>query len=589
MRFRSRLFLTSAAVTALTLALVTALVSWSIRQTVGGRIERALVDEARLAAETLSHRRAATTEELDGEADALGRLISARITFIAPDGRVVGDSGVARADLPGVENHGDRPEVLQARREGLGIARRYSSTVNVDLLYVAVPVANPQAPDLAIVRLALPLTEVGEQIWTVRRSALIAFAIGLAAALVLAWGASVFLSRRVRGIAAVAERYAAGDLSPAPRDYGNDEIGTVARVLDGSVKELGRRVSELNADRGRIAAILGGMVEGVLVLDEHGRLQLVNDAARRMLKVLKESEGRHYLEVVRHPDIAEQIGAALQGITPEGCELTLARTPPMHLIARAAPVLAAPARGAVLVLHDITDLKRTDQIRRDFVANVSHELRTPLTAIRGYVEALIDESPSDAKTRQFLDTIARHAGRMERLVRDLLRLARLDARQEAIERAPCRVETLLAGASADLAAEIEARRQTVTTTIAPDATVVSCDPAKLHDVLRNLIENAVKHAPKDSRILLEASRQGDTLVLTVADEGPGIPEADLPRVFERFYRVDKARTRDGRDPGGTGLGLSIVKHLVELHGGTARAANRPEGGALFTIELPGSL
>jgi two-component system, OmpR family, phosphate regulon sensor histidine kinase PhoR len=586
--FRTRLFLTSIATTALTLALATSLVSRSVRRTVGGRIERVLIDEARLAAETLSHRRAATGDELDTEADALGRLISARITFIAADGRVVGDSSVARADLAGAENHGDRPEVLQARREGLGIARRYSSTINVDLLYVAVPVANPQIPDVAIVRLALPLTEIGEQIWTVRRSALIAFAIGLVAALAIAWGASAFLSRRVRSIAAVAERYATGDLSHPSRDYGTDEIGTVARVLDGSVKELGRRVSELHADRARIAAILGGMVEGVLVLDEHGHLQLVNDAARRMLKLQEDQEGRHYLEVVRHPDIAVQIAAALKGVTPDGCELTLPRDPRAHLVARAAPVLAAQARGAVLVLHDISDLKRADQIRRDFVANVSHELRTPLTAIRGYVEALLDENPSDAKTKQFLETIARHTVRMERLVRDLLRLARLDARQEVIERGVCAVEMLFSGASADLSTELEARRQTVTMSIAPDAAAVSCDPAKLHDVLRNLIENAIKHAPEGSGISLNAARRGDALVLTVADQGPGIPEVDLPRVFERFYRVDKARTRDGRDRGGTGLGLSIVKHLVELHGGSVRAANRPEGGAVFTIELPGA-
>jgi two-component system phosphate regulon sensor histidine kinase PhoR len=584
--FRTRLFLTSIVAAALTLALATALVSWSVRRTVGARIERALVDQARLAAETLSYRRAATPEELDREADALGRLIDARVTFIAPDGRVVGDSGVERGELPDVDNHADRPEVRQAQREGLGISRRYSSTVNVDLLYVAVPVANPQAPELAIVRLALPLTEIGEQIWSVRRSAMVAFAIGLVVALGLAWAASVFLSRRIRAIAAAAERYAAGDLSDPPRDYGNDEVGTVARVLEGSVRELGRRVSELHADRARIAAILGGMVEGVLVLDEHGRLQLVNDAAHRMLKLQEAWEGRHYLEVVRHPDIAVQIGAALQGVTPDGCELTLPRDPRAHLVARAAPVHAAPARGAVLVLHDITDLKRADQIRRDFVANVSHELRTPLTAIRGYVEALLDENPSDAKTQQFLETIARHTIRMERLVHDLLRLARLDARQEAIERDVCAVETLFAGAARDLSTELEARRQTVTVSVAPDAKTVSCDPAKLHDVLRNLIENAVKHAPEDSRIALEAARRGDVLILTIADDGPGIPEADLPRVFERFYRVDKARTRDGRDRGGTGLGLSIVKHLIELHGGVVKAANRPEGGAVFTIELP---
>jgi two-component system phosphate regulon sensor histidine kinase PhoR len=328
------------------------------------------------------------------------------------------------------------------------------------------------------------------------------------------------------------------------------------------------------------------MVEGVLVMDGNGRLQLANVAARRVLKLQDDWHGRHYLELVRHPDIAAQIGAALRGLTPDGRELTLAREPATHLMARAAPVVVGTARGAVLVLHDITDLKRADQIRRDFVANVSHELRTPLTAIRGYVEALLDEPEGGPQARQFLETIARHTSRMERLVRDLLRLARLDARQEIVERARADIAALFAAVVADLAPDLEGRRQTVLTTVAPDATTVEGDPAKLHDALRNLIENATKHAPESSRIALDASRRGDAIVLSVADEGPGIPDADLPRVFERFYRVDKARARDGRDPGGTGLGLSIVKHLVELHGGTVTATNRPEGGAIFSIELP---
>ncbi len=596
MTFRTRLFLTSVTATALTLALATALASWSLRRTIADRIERTLTDEARLAAETLSNRRAATATELDAEADALGRLVSARITFIAADGRVVGDSALSGSDLAAVENHAARPEVVQARRDGLGIARRYSETVGVDMLYVAVPVANPDAPELAVVRLALPLLEIRDQIWTVGRSALIAFAAGLLPALLLAWLASLVLSRRVRAIAADAERYAAGDFTPPPRedfasaarDYGKDEIGTVARVLNDSARELGHRIVELRADRERVAAILAGMVEGVVVVDDLGRLQLVNEAARRLLNVQGEWAGRHYLEFIRTPDLAVQIGYALRGITPEGREMTLPREPRVHLVVRAAPVAAGSRRGAVLVLHDITDLKRADQIRRDFVANVSHELRTPLTAIRGYVEALIDAPADGAKAKSFLDTIARHTARMERLVQDLLRLARLDARQETVEATACSTETLLTDAAADLAPELESRRQAVDITVAPDAATVRGDHAKLHDVLRNLIENAIKHAPEGSRITLAAARRGKIVVLSVADEGPGIPEADLPRVFERFYRVDKARSRDGRDPGGTGLGLSIVKHLVELHGGSVKAANRPGGGAVFEVELPAS-
>jgi two-component system phosphate regulon sensor histidine kinase PhoR len=255
-------------------------------------------------------------------------------------------------------------------------------------------------------------------------------------------------------------------------------------------------------------------------------------------------------------------------------------------VARGAPVASSAGRGVVLVLHDITDLRRTDQIRRDFVANVSHELRTPLTAVRGYVEALMDGAADAAEGRRFLETIARHTLRMERLVTDLLRLARLDAEQEPLERVACAVEPLFAGVITELADPLEGREQEVGMEIGPGAEIVRGDPSKLHDALRNLVENAINYAPAGSRIVMGSACVNEQVVLTVADSGPGIPEADLPRVFERFYRVDKARSRSSRDPGGTGLGLAIVKHLIGLHGGTVSVANRPEGGAVFTIELP---
>jgi two-component system phosphate regulon sensor histidine kinase PhoR len=584
--FRTRIFLTSAAAAAVTLAVATTLVSYSIRRTLDEQIERSLVNEARLAAETLSHRKPATAGELDDEADALAPLVSARVTFVARDGTVVGDSDLDGEALRTVENHGQRPEILQAAQQGIGVARRYSTTVSADMLYAAVPVRNPEMEVLAYVRLAMPLVEVRDQLAAVRRIALVASGVGIVAALALGWGISVLLSRRVRAIAAVAERYAAGDLSRPARDYGNDEIGTVARMLDESVREIGRRAADLASDQARMQAILGGMVEGVIVVNEHGRVQLVNGAARSMLRVQDPTDGRHYLEIVRHPDIAAQLGAALRGTGTDGLELTLPQSPDLTIVARSAPVASPGARGAVLVMHDITDLRKADRIRRDFVANVSHELRTPLTAVRGYVEALIDGGADQADARRFLEIIGRHTLRMERLVRDLLRLARLDAGQEALEHLPCSVDSLFAGVETELEDAIEARRQTVERHIAPDAQTVSGDPAKLHDALRNLLENATNYSPEGARIVMGADRRNGRILLTVSDEGPGVPEADLPRIFERFYRVDKARSRDGRDPGGTGLGLSIVKHLIELHGGRVSAANRPHGGAVFTVDLP---
>jgi len=344
------------------------------------------------------------------------------------------------------------------------------------------------------------------------------------------------------------------------------------------------RMTELAQDRARMEAILAGMLEGVIVVNAQGRIILANEAARRLAQPDGIVQGRHYGEVVRHPDIGAMLGRALNGQTPDGIEFSPVRDSNRTLVARAAPVTTEGAPGAVLVLHDITDLRRADRMRRDFVANVSHELRTPLTAIQGYVEALQDEVPPEPEeAARFLEIIARQANRMERLVRDLLRLARLEAGQEPVEPARTEIETAFTDVVTELDAALEAKGQRVVTEVGPAAERLRVDPAKLHDALRNLVENAVAYSPPATTITLASRREDGAIVITVADEGPGIPEADLARIFERFYRVDKARSRES---GGTGLGLSIVKHLVEILGGEVTAANRPAGGAIFTVTLP---
>ena len=397
---------------------------------------------------------------------------------------------------------------------------------------------------LVVVALLLPLVGAGTQPADIRNLTLAALAVAVPAALAIAWLLSARLGRRVQEIAAVARRQGGDTPAAANTDYGTDELATVARVLDTTIQELSRRIGELSRDRARSEAILSGMVEGVLVVSSDGRLQLVNRAAQQMLRVDEAAIGRPSLEVIRHPDVAGQL-------------------------------------AAVLVLHEVTDLRRTDQIRRDFVANVSHELRTPLTAIRGYLEALRDDPTDTANAQRFIDIIWRQTTRMERLVSDLLRLARLDARQEVLEPVACDVRQILQAVVADCAPTIESKQQRVVIEVSDDAVRVMADPAKLHDALRNLVENAVNYSPEHTDIRLDAVRADGRCVITVKDSGPGLAAGDLTRVFERFYRVDKSRSRPG-----TGLGLAIVKHLVELHGGTVIAANRPEGGAVFTVTLP---
>jgi two-component system phosphate regulon sensor histidine kinase PhoR len=578
--FRAKIFLASLGVAAAALALLTVIVASERRQDQRSDIETRLVSQAQLIAEFLSDNPAIVSDrELDDEADRLAELTTTRVTLIAEDGRVLGDSDLEDQALADVENHLQRPEVQEARTRGVGVVTRYSTTVRIEMLYAAVTARHPR---VRYVRVALPLTTVAEEIRRVGVRAVLAFMLAIPFALALAWLASSLLSQRVRAIAAVAQRYSKGDLTRPTYDYGPDELGDVARVLDGSVQELGKRLDELSRDRARLDAILAGMVEGVLVLDGHGRIQLANRAAQGMLRMDTTSIGRPYVEVIRHPDIAAQLGTALRGEEADNRELALTRDPSRTFVSRAAPVTRGGGGGAVLVLHDITDLRRADQIRRDFVANVSHELRTPLTAIRGYIEALLDDEPDVADTRKFLQIIARHSARMERLVSDLLRLARLDARQEALDLASCDMQQLFNTVVGDVALTVESKRQHITTAVDPAAGRITADPAKLHDVLRNLVENAVHYSPEAAAIRLEATRENGAVRISVSDSGPGIPPDDLSRVFERFYRVDKSRSR----PGGTGLGLAIVKHLIELHGGQARAENQPDGGARFVITLP---
>jgi two-component system phosphate regulon sensor histidine kinase PhoR len=579
--FQTRFFFAALSAALIALVVAGALFATTMRRQIDARIENTLVAEARLAADLLAAG-AATSDAtpLDEEADRIGELLGARVTFIAADGRVVGDSSEPLAALAGMENHAQRPEVVEARARGVGRARRYSDTLKIDMSYVAVSVTHPA---IAFVRVALPLTTIRQQLRPVLTATLAALGIALIGGALIAWFFAARVGQRVRLIAGVARRYRSGDLTPPRLGFGDDELGDVARALDDSVQEVGRRLEEQARDRGRMEAILAGMVEGVIVVDAQGRLQLVNRAACHMLKLDEPVLGRPYIETIRHPAIAEIVGAVLFGRSPEPIQLSPPRDPSRTILARAAAATGTGAHGAVLVLLDITDLRRADQIRRDFVANVSHELRTPLTAIRGYVEALTDGGATPDESRRFLEIITRHTERMERLVKDLLRLARLDAGQETLEVIASETRTLIENVITDVLPAADQRSQEFEVTIAPGAEAVRVDPAKLHDALRNLVANAITYAPERTTIRIEAAPAGGAVAITVSDEGPGIPDHDLSRVFERFYRVDKSRARD---PGGTGLGLAIVKHLVELHGGSVVAENGANNGARFTMTVP---
>src|SRR5256886_9828509 len=389
--FQTKFFLSAVSAALIALVVAGAIFATTMRRQLDARIEETLVAEARLAADLLSNTApVAGLPELDEEADRIGALIGTRVTFIALDGRVLGDSAETLEGVRGMENHAQRPEVVQARADRIGRARRHSDTLNIDMLYVAVAVRHPA---IGYVRVALPLTDVRHQLQAVLTATLAALGLALVGGVAIAWLFSARISRRVRLIAGVADRYTRGDLSPPHLGYGDDELGTVARALDDSVQEIGRQLTRQARDPAPMEAILAGMIEGVIVVDSQARLQLVNAAARQMLKLDSVAIGRPYVETIRLPAIAEIVAAVLFGRTPAPLQLSPPRDPQRTIMATATPAAGAAEHGVIVVLYDITELRRADQIRRDFVANVSHELRTPLTAIRGYIAAL---SESDA-------------------------------------------------------------------------------------------------------------------------------------------------------------------------------------------------
>lgn len=584
MKIRTRLFGAALGVATVSLLLAGSLVSWSLQRELIDRVETELVEQARLVSELVSRRGISpSVEELDQEADSLGRQLGARVTLIAHNGRVVGDSSESLDGIAKMENHGSRPEILLARQSGLGVTRRFSTTVEIDFLYAALPVDHPS---VGFARLALPLTVVEDQLGTVQRATAVGIFLALISALILAWFTSTAMSSRVSSIAAVARRYARGDLSPPGYSYGNDEIGTVAGALDASVQELGNRLNEISRQRALTDAILSSMAEGVLLVDTSGYVRMANDKVQSMLNIDKPPIGCHYRDLIQQEQIAQQVQDALEKNKTTRLEVRFNTLPEKTLLASATVLSGSDdsedKQGAVMVFHDMSDFRRAEQVRQDFVANVSHELRTPITAIRASVDALIDDDV-DKKENRFLDIIARHTKRMGRLVSDLLRLARLDAGQEPLKLVLVSLPAIVAAVQTELAPLLENKELRIDVNIDPKAKEVVVDPSKLHDVLKNLIENAANYGPSGSFIELTATNESGDLIIKVEDQGPGIPEASLSRIFERFYRVEESRVRD---PGGTGLGLSIVKHLLGLHDGSVIAVNRSDGGACFIITLP---
>ncbi len=585
MSLRTRMVVTAAAAVLAFLVAVLVLATPGLKRRAIEQSETTLLAEARLMARVTAPAmaRGAGVETIDPLVDTAARDVQARVTIVAPDGRVVGDSTLSGPALLALENHGHRPEVQAAMRGEPFAITRFSTTVHDELVYAAVPIRTDTRV-VGVARVALSTAAVRGQVAELGRALGFALALAAATALLVAFALSAPLAASLREIMETARQFAAGNLAARIRVRRTDELGELGRILNHSADQLQERLSEIARERARQGAILAAMEDGVLAVDHRGTVILANQSLTASLD-LRDPVGRHYVEVIRQREVGAVIEEVLRTEMRREAEVELRQLQRVfYLSAVPFPGAEGTPPGVVLTFHDATERRRVDSIRRDFVANASHELRTPLTSIRGFVEALEDGAVAEAETAQrFLGKIRVHADRMAALVEDLLELSRL----ESGERPPLWEEVSPADVVEDVVVSftgLAGRKQIALHRTDGGAPAVVTDADRLRRILENLVENAVKYTPEGGRVEVRSAPGPDGgVTVEVKDDGPGIGAEHLPRIFERFYRVDKARSRE---LGGTGLGLAIVKHLAEGMGAFVSVESVSGTGTSFRVHVP---
>ncbi len=526
------------------------------------------------------------TGRLDNLCKELGRMSAGRIrlTVISPSGQVLGDS---QEDPARMENHADRPEILAAVDKTTGSSVRFSPTLGVQMMYVAEVVKEQEAP-VAVVRVAAPLAEIDRALHEIYRNMLWAGLVIAAGAAVLSLLISRRISRPIVGIEQVAQRFAAGELDLRVPTPDSAELAALADSLNKMAVQLGERIATITEQKNKLDAVLSSMAEGVLAVDNKGRIVSVNRVAAELLGLDPLQAQSHSVEeIVRNVDLQAYVRQTLAGIPPAEANITLPIEGGRSFRLQGAALMDAGGRrnGAVIVLNDMTKIRRLETVRQDFVANVSHELKTPVTSIQGFVEALVEGGVQDpAQIERYLGIISRHASRLNAIIDDLLTLSRLEEAGEvrALSFAVRPIKPVLEEAIHLSGVKADGKKMTMA--LACDQEIEArINPPLLEQAILNLIDNAIKFSPEGSRIRVEAQRHEAQVRIAVIDEGSGIPPEHLPRIFERFYVVDKSRSRK---LGGTGLGLAIVKHIAQAHGGHATVESTLGKGSTFTIHLP---
>jgi two-component system, OmpR family, phosphate regulon sensor histidine kinase PhoR len=504
-----------------------------------------------------------------------------RVTLIASDGQVLAES---QSDSQTMENHANRPEVRAAMADGSGRAIRHSVTLNRDLLYYAVRHDVGNGPPI-IMRFALPIETVDEVLQSFRRSLWLSSFLILLIAAVAALQISRVFTDRVERLKDFSRRVAAGDFTAIAADSSGDALDDLGASMNRTAAQLDETIRTLTEERNLSTAILGSMVEGVAVVNGSERLLFANQGFAEILNLkFPAKSGSALVEIVRQTELIEAVRNVLHGESRVEAEIVTGTLRQKYFAATVASVRAGDTLGAVVVLHDITELRRLERVRRDFVANVSHEFRTPLTAIQGFAETLLAGAIDDAQNRvRFLEIILEHARRLARLTEDLLRLSQMDSDRLELEIDEVSVSQIVDSCLATAQHRALENGLELSVKVPSNLPTVAGDRRRLAEVLQNLLDNARQYTLPGGEIVLSAEAHELEVVFTVSDTGIGIPRTDQSRIFERFYRVDAARSREA---GGTGLGLAIAKHLIEAQGGRIWVESELGKGSHFHFSVP---
>ena len=536
-----------------------------------------LSNQARLVGDSSgSYLAVERTDDIDALARRLGQQIDARVTIIDADGVVLGDS---EEDPATMENHADRPEVIEALSLGSGSSIRYSATLGYDMMYVAVPVAT-NGDIVGTARVSLPLTEIDESLGHIGRTVTWGAVIAVIVAIVVALQISKVTTEPVKKLTQASRKMAEGELEHEIPVSSRDEVGELARAFNLMAARLKEMVALITTERDRMAAILCHMGDAIFVVDGDSKVTTMNQAAERMLQLSQDKAlGQTFIEVARDYELDGMLQRCLESRQQQK---GLVETRPGR---QSLGVIATPLEGetgCLLLLQDLTELRRLETVRRDFVANISHELRTPIASLKALAETLQEGAIEDSSVaKDFLDKINAEVDRLAQMVQELSELSRIESGEVTLQKKPLDVAEAIGYAVERLGAQYERAGLTLEVEAPADLPRALADGERVEQVLLNLVHNAIKFTPPGGRIAVSARAEGGDILVSVVDTGVGIPADDLPRVFERFYKADKARAG-----GGTGMGLAIARHIIEAHGGRVWAESVEGRGAAFHFTLP---